>query len=791
MFLPPPHVLPFILLAALMLSVPVSAQTVVRRCVRPESAPNLLDPDRFYKAGKGYTAADGIYTCQNNDEKTKSGIVQNVFLNQNVPAPLTIEAVSKAENVSGSPSGDYSIYVDIIYNDGTPLWGQIAPFSTGTHDWEKKSLTIYPKKPVKNFMVYLQFQNKSGKAEFKNIKLTELTERKGVFRFDGVSVVPQPRVAGQTPFSLRDVAAGSDFVALTKNVFGLESSVQSQGAVTRVTLTNPAKKDRCLTLVYAIPVPAEGLIWCENPRTSVAVKPDTEYMSAHSFHGIGANSRMSSYPFAAVAGKQGGLALGIDMKTPVFFRAGYHSGTEELFVSADFALTPESPSVTVDFVKLAFDSEERFRGALAAYYKQFPADFAGRTPEQGIWMPFASISKIPNYEDFGFKFKEADSETAWDDAHNILTFRYTEPMTWWMPIPKDQPQTYDQAMKIAKEKAEKKDPRAMSLFTSGIRDIHGKPVCRVLVTPWNGSGAVWSMNDLPGIKEGGFALKWNPAIYDTYYRSNSKGELDGEYIDSCGGGPSDYNRSNFAAAKTPLVFSHDEHRPLIFGGMIMFEYIRKIAEDMHKNHKLIMANGPPGAVCWLVPYLDVMGIETDWNPGGKWTPPPDAVLLQRRSLCGAKPYCFLMNTEFSRFSYELSERYMKRCLAYGMFPGYFSADASTKAYFTRPELYERDRPLFRKYIPLCKKVAESGWQPVTLAKSNAAKVFIERFGAEPNKCYYTVFNDSAETETAVLTFRNNYVGFRNLVSGEIIKTAGQSVELTLQPAAVAVLEPLP
>ena len=38
---------------------------------------------------------------------------------------------------------------------------------------------------------------------------------------------------------------------------------------------------------------------------------------------------------------------------------------------------------------------------------------------------------------------------------------------------------------------------------------------------------------------------------------------------------------------------------------------------------------------------------------------------------------------------------MKRSLAYGMFPGYFSADASTGHYFKRPELYNRDRPLFK------------------------------------------------------------------------------------------------
>ena len=47
-------------------------------------------------------------------------------------------------------------------------------------------------------------------------------------------------------------------------------------------------------------------------------------------------------------------------------------------------------------------------------------------------MPFAKISEVKGWEDFGFRFKEGDNETAWDDAHGILTFRYTEPMTWWI-----------------------------------------------------------------------------------------------------------------------------------------------------------------------------------------------------------------------------------------------------------------------------------------------------------------------------------------------------------------------
>ena len=121
----------------------------------------------------------------------------------------------------------------------------------------------------------------------------------------------------------------------------------------------------------------------------------------------------------------------------------------------------------------------------------------------------------------------------------------------------------------------------------------------------------------------------------------------------------------------------------------------------------MMANATPTRLCWLAPLLDVLGTETNWHDRGRWQPMPDAEMLYRRALCKGKPFCFLMNTNFSQFSAELVEKYMKRSLAYGMFPGFFSQDAATGQYFTRPELYERDRPLFGKYVPLCRRVAEA------------------------------------------------------------------------------------
>ena len=133
---------------------------------------------------------------------------------------------------------------------------------------------------------------------------------------------------------------------------------------------------------------------------------------------------------------------------------------------------------------------------------------------------------------------------------------------------------------------------------------------------------------------------------------------------------------------------------------------------------------------------------------------------------------------------------MRRCLAYGLFPSFFSANASTNTYFSQSVLYERDRPLFKKYVPLCKLVAEAGWQPITLATSSEERVYIERFGAD----YFTVFNDSPESKTTTLRFDHADTGvptaFKDLVSGNTVAVIGGELMLTLAAEDVAVLVPV-
>ncbi|MDD4873305.1 MAG: hypothetical protein PHR77_22340, partial [Kiritimatiellae bacterium] len=201
-------------------------------------------------------------------------------------------------------------------------------------------------------------------------------------------------------------------------------------------------------------------------------------------------------------------------------------------------------------------------------------------------------------------------------------------------------------------------------------------------------------------------------------------------------------------------------------------------------------------------WLDVMGTETDWNRPDNysvkrseakkftWRPMSDSDLLYRRAVCGPKPYCFLMNTYFPAWGFDLTEKFMKRCLAYGVFPGFFSADASTEQYFSQPALYNRDRPLFKKYLPLCKRVAEAGWQPVTKAHSTSRDVYVERFGEKLLTVFRDLQGESArEPQPAVVTLDGlRAKSVRDLVGGQTITVNDGMISLNLAAEDVAVLE---
>ena len=772
-------------------SAPQAVKTILPAVLDSRQLGENLLSDRFFPYGEGYIEQNDQFWCDNGDDSSVTrGVVQVVELNQTKPLPLYASGESLAENVAGGTDSSYSLYLDLTYTDGTHQWGESVPFSCGSHDWQKKGLYVFPAKPIQSLSFHGLFRSHSGKAAFRNLALQELRGNEDTCLFDTLpldSVVPLPE--GILTFQLRGAEDDSPFYRVGDQTTadgrvvcacGVDCAFyreeRPEGDFYRAELTNKTGEDRCLTFLVSYPIRREKLFWLENglaDQESVEIEPGREYFSGSTWP-VGVSGRLSRWPFAAVASDSGdgareGIMLGIDPDYPAFYRLFYSEPAGELVLAYDLALTSQSPTAELKFFSAPFAARDRFAGALSAYCRFFPNHFLCRTPSQGNWMPFAKISAVPGWEDFGFKFKEGNDQTAWDDEHGIITFRYTEPMTWWMPLAKEEPHTIEFGVEKAKQLAEAGNIVAQAFLTSGHKNEEGRFCGRVLDTPWC-DGIVWSVNDLPGLEKmaqegklpysdrypvSGFGIKWNRKVADAQYGPPrdaaqdggylpSEG-LDGEYIDSSEGYVTDicdYDQSHFAAAARPLVFDR-QGKPAIFRGLIAYEYTRAMAEDVHRRGHLMMANSTPTHLSWLVPFLDVAGTETNWNRDGKWSPMPMDEMYYRRALMGKKPFCFLMNSDFTLFSYEATEKYMNRALAFGMFPGFFSADASTKHYFENPDLYERDRPLFKKFMPVIQEVAQAGWEPLALARAEDDRLNVLRFG-DGLTVYLTVFNDSEE-----------------------------------------------
>ena len=146
------------------------------------------------------------------------------------------------------------------------------------------------------------------------------------------------------------------------------------------------------------------------------------------------------------------------MARPAFYRIGYSAGTGELWIAYDLGLAPEKPEAHLRFCRFDFASagvcEPRLRPITGSSPRRSRPD---KDRASGCRLPGSARSRTGKTS--AFRFKEGNDETAWDDAHGILTFRYTEPMTWWMPMPKAMPRTIEAAIAEARRLADQGNAR--------------------------------------------------------------------------------------------------------------------------------------------------------------------------------------------------------------------------------------------------------------------------------------------------------------------------------------------
>jgi hypothetical protein len=187
----------------------------------------------------------------------------------------------------------------------------------------------------------------------------------------------------------------------------------------------------------------------------------------------------------------------------------------------------------------------------------------------------------------------------------------------------------------------------------------------------------------------------------------------------------------------------------------------------------------------------------------------DETSLLRRMLAYHKPTSNLLQEgNYHKPAPERSqadiEQYIKHQMFYGFFPGIATIGGEEKAgykgwkrYFGTPAQYERDRPLFKKYIPIIRELCAAGWEPVTGARTSEADVLIERFGSwEENNLHFSLRNageKAASFSVLVEAPPGTEAAARELVSGAEIagkaneKTGALEYIMTLPPKETAVL----
>jgi hypothetical protein len=242
--------------------------------------------------------------------------------------------------------------------------------------------------------------------------------------------------------------------------------------------------------------------------------------------------------------------------------------------------------------------------------------------------------------------------------------------------------------------------------------------------------------------------------------------VDGCYVDSLGRwcGFYNYRAEHFRYSRLPLTYAGSPPQPCIWNLQSHAEYLWELQSRLHKQNKIVFANGVHPDRVMLGFALDVMGEE------GTRTVDAGEAFAALRVAAGPKPYCLLNATG----------KNSPKLWAGPLYLGYL-LNCNTDA----------GAPLMRKYLPAIIRMNEAGWQPVTHARSNDPNIGIERWGGgSETSTYFSLMNLGKEKTTTEITIDLNSLGIAaekrvtNDITGQpiIARQDGGTLKLQVQLA---------
>lgn len=129
--------------------------------------------------GYAHSGARSISASSHESDK-KWGFVQYVHLNHSETKSVFVSGWSSSLDVSGIQDDGYALHFDLLYQDGSFFYGTTLDFPTGTNNWNRKCISIYPAKPLKGITVFATYTGHTGQVWFDDFVVSDTTNESEV-----------------------------------------------------------------------------------------------------------------------------------------------------------------------------------------------------------------------------------------------------------------------------------------------------------------------------------------------------------------------------------------------------------------------------------------------------------------------------------------------------------------------------------------------------------------------------------------------------------------------------------
>lgn len=667
--------------------------------------------------------------------------------------------------------------------------------------------------------LYRIFREMTERNEFEAVKKIELKKKGYNLLINEGQVLFQPKKSNKSYpmlFSIEDIKNGMKsylmfspqeilkqktgeiiFLKSCCKDFKTEIILEPKDDYLKIDVRIKSDLEKIIRAGIELNIEALGWNWHEGLRNVVKIKEKGEYRVFSREYPLGKYGKLPLYLFGNLSNKELGFVLGVTPSEPRIFDIKYDVSDKCYQILFDMAISSKTKNFPneANFSAFLFSLEGEevgFRAGIEKYYQIFQEAALRRVEKDGIWMPFYDIASIPNAQDFNFAYHEVNVhydgrlrskvDIDYNVSNGIYNFAYLEPWLYWLHMSRDKERTYEGALELMNNNLNSEDEKTRDFASAGllssVRTKEGKYYVRFEDAPWC-YGAVYNSSTDPSmpvnakcpVNRAGTEIK-------QIIRCFEDPRFSGAYLDSMQAPEVgfDYDEKHFEFTEFPLTFDKESNRAVISQFITAYHFTELLADYLHDKGKLLMGNFP-AAFPFFTQHLDVPGEETIWMKDGKYTPMDDEALAVRRVLSYKKPYLFLQAVDFNIFNKELVERYMKRSLFYGILPSMFSFNAQDAPYWENSDWYNRDRELFKKYLPCIIKLSKAGWEPITRVSIDNEKIFVEQFGKpEDKKFYITVFNQTPQPQKGEMDL-SKVASKKKLTVKELLNNKDYSIDI--------------